>query len=160
MKIYRLEAKQSLAISLETAWDFFSDPRNLSVITPPSLGFKITCDLPPRMYAGMIITYTVTPLLGIPVTWVTEITHVHEPHLFVDEQRVGPYKLWHHQHRFKEVAGGVEATDIVHYALPLGPLGWAVHDVLVRRQLAEIFAFRRQVLKKRFGAITGARLKS
>ncbi len=150
MKLHRLDATLKLPVPIGEAWGFFSDARNLARITPPSLGFEVTGPLPGRMYAGMIITYRVRPLLGVPVRWVTEITHVDEPRLFVDEQRFGPYRFWHHQHLFREIPGGVEAADIVHYALPPG--GGAVRRALVAPRLREIFAFRREVLERTFGA--------
>ena len=153
MKLERLADACILPIGLAEAWEFFSDPRNLERITPPSLGIEITSDLPPRMHPGMIVCYTVRPLLGIPVRWVTEITHVREPHLFVDEQRFGPYRFWHHQHHFREVEGGVETSDLVHYALPLGPLGRLLGGGIVRRQLGEIFAFRKRFLEETFGRV-------
>jgi ligand-binding SRPBCC domain-containing protein len=153
MKIYRLDRTQRLPIGVEEAWDFFSDPRNLPRITPPAMGFEITSPLPPRVYAGMIITYKVRPLLGVPVDWVTEITQVDEPNLFVDEQRFGPYRFWHHQHLFREVEGGVETRDIVHYALPLDPAGRVVQRWMVGPQLDAIFAFRRDVLVRMFGTL-------
>lgn len=153
MKLHRLETRQNLPIPISRAWDFFADASNLAKITPPSMGFEVTSELPERMYAGMIITYRIRPLLGVPVRWVTEITHVNEPHLFVDEQRFGPYRFWHHQHLFRELPGGVEAHDIVHYALPPG--GGAVRRALVAPRLREIFAYRREVLERTFGAWTG-----
>ncbi len=156
MKLERLTAACILPIGLAEAWEFFSDPRNLERITPPSLGIEITSGLPPRMHPGMIVCYTVRPLLGIPVRWVTEITHVREPHLFVDEQRFGPYRFWHHEHRFREIPGGVECEDRVHYALPFPPAGPRLAGSLVRGQLARIFDFRREVLAQRFGEIPGA----
>ncbi len=151
MRLERIFSSCTLPIGLAEAWEFFSDPRNLERITPPSLGIEITSDLPPRMHPGMIVTYRVRPLLGIPVQWVTEITHVREPNLFVDEQRFGPYRFWHHQHHFREVEGGVEAADLVHYSLPFGPVGRLLGGGTVRRQLGEIFAFRRRFLEERFG---------
>ncbi len=153
MRLERLVSSCVLPIGLAEAWEFFSDPRNLERITPPSLGIEITSDLPPRMHPGMIVCYTVRPLLGIPVRWVTEITHVREPHLFVDEQRFGPYRFWHHQHHFREVEGGIETSDLVHYALPLGPLGRLLGGGIVRRQLGEIFAFRKRFLEETFGRV-------
>ena len=124
MKIYSLTKKQFLPISLDQAWDFFSSPINLKKITPEYMGFEITSDLGDgKMYPGQIITYVVTPVLGIPMSWATEITHVVDKKYFVDEQRFGPYTFWHHQHWFKTVEGGVEMTDIVNYGLPLGFLG-------------------------------------
>lgn len=150
MKIYKLKREQELPVTIDEAWDFFSNPRNLQLITPPWLGFDIKSDLPEKMYPGMMVTYTVTPFMNIRVNWVTEITHVLKPNLFVDEQRIGPYRMWHHEHLFREIEKGVEVTDLVHYALPLGPLGRVAHELIVKRQLDEIFEFRRQFLKKRF----------
>jgi ligand-binding SRPBCC domain-containing protein len=149
MKLHVLQATQNLPVSLAEAWDFFSDAGNLAKITPPSLGFEVITKLPPRMHAGLIIQYRVRPLMGVPLRWVTEITHVDEPHLFVDEQRFGPYRFWHHQHHFREIPGGVEARDIVHYALPPG--GGAARRWLVTPRLNEIFDYRRQVLERTFG---------
>ncbi len=156
MSVHRLDAVQTVPASLEDAWAFFSDPRNLAVITPPSLGFKITtAGLPPRVHEGMILTYTVTPVLNIPLRWVTEITHLRDHEFFVDEQRIGPYRFWHHQHHFREVEGGVELRDIVHYAAPFGPLGDLVVRFRVKPKLAEIFRFRKRVIERRFGAMAG-----
>ncbi len=153
MKIYTLERKQNIAMDIDEAWEFFSNPNNLSLITPPSLNLKITSKLPDKMYTGMIITYTVAPMLNIPMTWVTEITHVEEPNFFIDEQRFGPYKFWHHQHRFNEIDDGIEAIDIVNYALPLDPLGRIANELIVKKQLNEIFEFRSDYLEKRFGKV-------
>jgi len=149
VKLYRLERTQFLPIDVSVAWDFFSDPRNLSLITPPDLGFRIISDLPDRMYAGMLVTYTVTPFPPFRVRWVTEITRAEEPSLFVDEQRFGPYRFWHHQHLFRPVQGGVEMRDIVSYVLPFGPLGRLVAPWVTRR-VAGIFDFRRDYLARRF----------
>lgn len=145
MKLYLLKEEQLLPMSLEKAWEFFVHPANLPLITPANLGFKITGTLPDKMHAGMIVTYTVTPFTGLRVNWVTEITHAEEPHFFVDEQRFGPYRFWHHQHRFQEAPGGTLMTDLVHYALPFGLLG-RLAAPLVRRRLAAIFDYRRQAL--------------
>ncbi len=153
MKLYRLHRTQCLPVSMAEAWDFFSNPQNLPHITPPFLHFQVTSPLPGKMYPGMIITYQITSAWRIPVRWITEITHVVEPYLFVDEQRFGPYRLWHHQHLFREITGGIEMQDIVHYALPLGWFGRTVHEFLVRHRLREIFDFRQQVLENMFGAM-------
>ena len=150
MKLHLFEARQNLPVSIGAAWDFFADAGNLARITPPSLGLEVTSALGERMYAGMIITYRVRPLFGVSVDWVTEITHVDEPHRFVDEQRFGPYRFWHHLHQFREIDGGVEALDRVHYALPRG--GGPAARMLVAPRLREIFAFRREVLERTFGA--------
>jgi len=153
MRLERLHCVCRLPIALPVAWDFFSDPRNLERITPPSLGIEITSDLPERMHPGMIVTYMVRPLPGIPVRWVTEITHVVEPILFVDEQRSGPYRFWHHQHHFRAIDGGIESTDIVHYALPFGFAGRLFGGSLVRGQLGKIFSFRKTFLEETFGEL-------
>ena len=153
MALHRMHATQRFPISIEEAWDFFSDPRNLAVITPPEMGFEIQHELPPQMHPGLVIQYRVRPLLNVPMTWVTEITHVVEHRLFVDEQRFGPYRFWHHQHHFREVPGGVEARDIVHYDVGFGPLGNLVDLLVVRRRIASIFAFRERVLQQRFGQL-------
>jgi ligand-binding SRPBCC domain-containing protein len=149
--MYRLEEAQVLPITLDDAWRFFSNPTNLREITPPALDMAVTSEVPDRMYPGLILTYTVRPLLGFRIRWVTEITHVEPPILFVDEQRFGPYRFWHHQHHFLEVPGGVEVRDIVHYKLLAGPLSGLVNRRLVRPQLTAIFGFRREALERRFG---------
>lgn len=154
MKLYEIRRKQKLPLSTEEAWSFFSNPGNLTLITPPRLGITITSEVPQKMYQGLIVTYTITPILNYPVQWVTEITHMDEPRLFVDEQRLGPYRFWHHQHLFEEIEGGVEMTDLVHYALPWGPIGRVFHRLLVKRQLNEIFDFRKQYLERKFGFIS------
>ncbi|MEX2446229.1 MAG: SRPBCC family protein [Dehalococcoidia bacterium] len=153
MSLHRFAVVQCLPVPLEEAWRFFSDPRNLAAITPPDMGFEVTSDTPDRMYAGLIVTYRVRPLFRVPVAWVTEITHLDEPRLFVDEQRMGPYRFWHHQHHFREVPGGVEMRDIVHYDVGFGPLGDLLGALVVRRRLRLIFEFRRRVLEQRFGVL-------
>jgi ligand-binding SRPBCC domain-containing protein len=152
MRLHRLEAIQRLPIPLALAWEFFADAGNLAKITPPWLRMKVTSPLPPRMYPGMIVTYRIRPVAGVPVTWVTEITHVVEGRLFVDEQRHGPYRMWHHEHHFREVEGGVETRDLVHYALPAG--GGVAHRWMVAPRLKQIFDFRREFLTRTFGALT------
>lgn len=151
MKIYSLHSIQKLPISIEEAWDFFSDPKNLKVITPEYMGFDITAGGDRSMFAGQIIQYIVTPVAGIKTKWVTEITHVQQPNYFVDEQRFGPYALWHHKHFFREIEGGVEMEDIVHYKLPFGIFGRMVHQPVVRKKLKEIFDFRQRKLLEIFG---------
>ena len=154
MKIYSLHSEQQIPISMHEAWEFFSSPANLKIMTPPHIGFEITSKFSnEKMYCGQIITYIVKPLAGIPLSWVTEITHVQEPNYFVDEQRFGPYALWHHKHFFKEIKGGVEMTDLVHYALPLGFLGRIANSLIVRKQLDTIFEFRSAKLQELFGKI-------
>lgn len=130
--------------------EFFSDPRNLSNLTPDWLKLIITSELPNKMYEGMIISYKVHPVLGIPLNWVTEITTVEENKYFIDEQRVGPYKLWHHQHHFKEIVNGIEMEDIVSYALPFDPLSRPLNKFFVGNKVKGIFKFRENVLDKMF----------
>lgn len=153
MKLYTLKSVQNLPISLEQAWNFISDPKNLAVITPPEMGFKTLSGDERQMFAGQIIHYTVTPILGIKMQWVTEITHVENLKFFVDEQRFGPYSFWHHKHFLKEIPGGVEMEDIVHYKLPMGFLGQLAHPILVKPQLDKIFEFRRKKLIGLFGEL-------
>ncbi|WP_191861011.1 SRPBCC family protein [Hanstruepera ponticola] len=153
MKIYTLHKKQNLPISVEQAWDFLSDPGNLKVITPDYMGFNILSGADRPMYAGQIIQYIVTPVLGIKTKWVTEITHVIDKHYFVDEQRFGPYSLWHHKHFIKEIEGGVEMEDIIDYKIPLGILGQLVQPILVKPKLEEIFEYRQKKLIELFGTL-------
>lgn len=155
MKIYTLHTKQNLPITLEEAWHFLSDPKNLKTITPDYMGFNILSGADREMYPGQIIQYIVTPILGIPTKWVTEITHVVDRKYFVDEQRFGPYALWHHKHFLKEIPGGVEMEDIVDYKIPLGFLGQMVHPILVKPKLKEIFDYRQQKLIELFGEYKG-----
>jgi len=156
MKLYRLHRAQRLPVSVEKAWEFFSDPRNLQRITPQSLGLRLLSGFERgAMYPGMILVFRVRPFLGIPVTWVTEITHVDEPRLFVDEQRFGPYRFWHHKHLFRPVPGGVEVEDLVDYALPPVPFSGVANRFLVGARLAEIFDYRRRVLEQLFGSLGG-----
>lgn len=148
-----------LPISLEETWKFFSDPRNLAHITPPELNLKVTNTLyGPEMYPGQVMTYRVKPVLGIPMEWMTEITHVEKERMFVDEQRKGPYVLWHHQHHFKAIEGGVEMTDLVHYRLPLGFIGDLFHPVIVKGKLREIFEFRYRAINEKFGEWPGGKI--
>lgn len=156
MSVHSLHSVQKLALSLDEAWDFFSRPDNLQAITPESLGFQIRSRYHGKtMYAGQIIEYTVKPILGIPLYWMTEITHVSDKKYFVDEQRYGPYSMWHHQHHFKEIPGGVEMTDIVHYKIPFGFIGGIAHGLFVRSQLQTIFSFRYDKTNALFGAWPG-----
>jgi ligand-binding SRPBCC domain-containing protein len=151
MKIYTLKRSQFLPLSLNEAWKFFSTPRNLAKITPTHMGFKILyMSGGEEAYAGQIIRYHVNVLPGIKMQWVTEITHVKEPFHFIDEQRFGPYALWHHQHHFKEVAGGVEMIDEVNYAIPFGIVGRLAHWLFVGREVNRIFDHRFTALNEYF----------
>jgi ligand-binding SRPBCC domain-containing protein len=153
IEMHRLEAIQRLPIDLDTAWDFFSSPANLKTITPEYMGFEITSGFKEgqKMYAGMLISYIVKPLLGIPMEWVTEITHVQDKAFFVDEQRVGPYAIWHHQHHFKAIPGGVEMHDIVDYRVPMGPIGKIIARLFIQQKVQSIFDYRYQKLETLFG---------
>ncbi|APY00191.1 SRPBCC family protein [Lacinutrix venerupis] len=151
MKIYRLHKKQNLPITKEQAWKFLSSPENLKTITPNYMGFNILSGADRPMYAGQIIQYIVTPVLGIKTKWVTEITHVVDGEYFVDEQRFGPYALWHHKHFIKEIKGGVEMEDIIDYKIPMGIFGQLAHPILVKPKLEEIFNYRKEKLETLFG---------
>jgi ligand-binding SRPBCC domain-containing protein len=153
MKIYTFHRKQKLPISVEKAWEFLSNPANLKTITPKYMSFDILSGNEKPMYAGQIIQYIVTPILGIRTKWVTEITHVKKNEYFVDEQRFGPYALWHHKHFINEIEGGVEMEDIIDYKIPLGLLGQIAHPILVKPKLEEIFAYRQTKLIELFGEL-------
>ncbi|MCC6723671.1 MAG: SRPBCC family protein [Saprospiraceae bacterium] len=149
--MHRLSSVQFLPISLEKAWDFFSNPHNLNQITPKEMNLVPTSELPEKSYPGMFITYKVKPILGIPMLWVTEITQLREHEFFVDEQRIGPYRIWHHQHLFKAVKGGVEMTDIVDYRVPGGPFGVLLEKLFIGQKVRSIFEYRRKKLIELFG---------
>lgn len=155
MKLYQLRAKQGFPITKKEAWDFLSDPKNLKVITPEHMGFHILSGVERPMFAGQIIQYIVKPFPGYSTKWVTEITHVEEGEYFVDEQRFGPYALWHHKHFIKEVEGGVEMEDIIDYKIPFGIFGQLAHPLLVKKQLKQIFEYRETKLNSLFGVLEG-----
>ncbi len=151
MAIHSLHATQVIRASAGAAWDFFSNPRNLPRITPPALAFQVLSEVPERMHPGLMIQYRVRPLFGVPMTWLTEITHVREGEYFVDEQRVGPYAIWHHEHHFKDLGDGrTEMRDLVTYVPPFGVLGELVHPFLIGPKIEEIFAYRRKVVETLF----------
>jgi len=153
--IHVLKKSQAVCADVRTCWKFFSDPHNLAKITPPNLDFHVVSDLPGEIHEGMMIEYRVRPLLGIPMTWLTEISRVRAPHYFVDEQRVGPYAVWHHEHEFSEMEDGrTQMIDRVHYVLPLSPISEVVHALLVSPQLESIFDYRIRAVEKIFGAGT------
>ncbi|HEX5002920.1 MAG TPA: SRPBCC family protein [Bacteroidia bacterium] len=154
MNVYTLSAVQQLSVSKEKAWDFLSNPENLTTITPPDMEIKITDGYDQKlMYAGQIICYKIKVLPLIQIRWVTEITHVNHNLYFVDEQRFGPYTFWHHKHFLEEVPGGVKMTDIVHYAIPLGWIGGLLNHLFIRNRLQKIFNYRKAVLARLFGEI-------
>lgn len=155
-KVYSLNSKQKIPASLEEVWSFFSEAKNLLLLTPPHLNLKPTTEIyGGEVYAGQVMTYKVKPLFGISLSWMTEITHVKQPNYFVDEQRKGPYKLWHHQHHFKAIEGGTEMIDIVHYRLPLGVIGSLGNALIVRKELEKIFAYRYKKITGLFGKWDG-----
>ncbi len=157
MKLYQIHAKQALPISKEQAWNFLSTPQNLGLITPDHMSFDIQTEEVGPMYAGQIIQYKISPFAGYSTKWVTEITHVKDEEYFVDEQRFGPYSLWHHKHFIKKVNGYIVMEDIVDYKLPLGILGRFAHLLFVKRQLKGIFKFREQKLIELFGKVEGVK---
>lgn len=152
MQFYSIKSTQHLPISLNEAWDFFSSPNNLQKITPPDMNFVVTSDKKDgeSMYAGQIITYTLTPLFGIRLKWMTEIVHVKDGEYFIDEQRFGPYKLWHHKHTFVANSNGVTMHDHVNYMLPFGWLGTIAHALFVRKRIQGIFTYRTKVIEELF----------
>lgn len=155
MAFYQIISEQYLKASAGEAWSFLSDPRNLQLITPKHMKFDILGGADTAMYPGQIIRYKVSPFPGVRTSWVTEITHVREGEYFVDEQRFGPYKFWHHKHFIAPVEGGVLMRDVVDYMLPLGPLGTLAHGLLIGKQLRGIFRYREAALDRRFGSLPG-----
>ena len=156
MAAHSIKTVQKIPISLERAWDFFSNPANLQAITPDNMGFKVISKHHGNiMYAGQIIEYTVKPVLGIPLYWMTEITQVKDKEYFIDEQRFGPYSLWHHQHHFKAIEGGVEMTDIVHYKNPMWLFGRIANTLFVKKKLDGIFDYRYKKVEEMFGEWKG-----
>ncbi len=152
MGLQSITTNQRIPISLDKAWEFISSPENLKKITPPAMGFHITSEFSgEKMYPGMIISYIVKPFLGIPVRWITEITHLQEPEYFVDEQRFGPYSFWHHKHFLKVIDGGVEMIDIVHYKVPFWFIGDIINFLFIRKQLSKIFSYRYKKVEELFG---------
>ena len=143
----KLEFKQFLPVTIEQAWSFFSSPANLSKITPKSMNFIITSILPEKVYPGLIITYNVSPVFSIPMTWVTEITQVNEPLYFVDDQRSGPYAIWHHEHHFEVVENGVMMTDKLFYKVPCGVFGSLLDRLFIHKKVLGIFEFRKKFLE-------------
>ena len=152
MKVYKIETVQHVNASVEECWDFFSSPKNLQTITLDNMSFEIQDFDGKRMYPGQIITYTLKPLLGIKINWVTIITVCRENRYFIDEQRFGPYALWHHKHFFEPTEDGTKMTDIVHYALPLGFLGRIMNSLVVRSKLKTIFDYRHNKIEELFNS--------
>lgn len=143
--------KQLIKTDIENLWDFMSSPKNLDMITPKEMKFNIKSkNGDQKMYEGMIITYTVTPLLNIPLNWVTEITHIKKNKYFVDEQRLGPYKMWHHEHIFEEKEDGILMTDIITYAPPMGILGDIANKLFINKKVHNIFNYRKKIIDQIF----------
>jgi ligand-binding SRPBCC domain-containing protein len=156
MAAHTLKSVQRIPATIEEVWHFFSDPQNLQRITPAHMKFKVVSQHHgDALYAGQIFEYEVSPVLGIPLYWMTEITHVQRPYYFVDEQRKGPYSFWQHQHHFREIEGGVEMTDIVHYRNPLGFFGELANLLFVRKKVRSIFSYRFAKVEEVFGVWKG-----
>ncbi len=150
--MYQLKRTQFIHADLQTCWDYFSSPANLRVITPNYVDFKVHTIVPENLYEGLIIRYTIRPILGIPLNWISEIKTIREGEYFVDEQRRGPYGMWHHEHHFKEVEGGVEMTDLIAYCMPFGFIGRFFHWLFIRKQLESIFDYRFRKVEELFNA--------
>ena len=145
--MHSLKQEQFLPVTLDEAWHFFATPKNLNEVTPKDMVFEITSELPDTMYEGLLIHYRLKPMGNISINWCTEITHIKEKVYFVDEQRMGPYKIWHHEHHFKSVTGGVLMTDILHYDIGKSVFGWLAGILFVHKKVANIFKFRFNTLE-------------
>jgi ligand-binding SRPBCC domain-containing protein len=144
--MYQIKQEQFLPITLDEAWHFFATPKNLNEVTPRNMVFEIISEIPDTMYEGLLIHYRLKPMLSIPVAWCTEITHIKEKVYFVDEQRKGPYKIWHHEHHFKPATHGVIMTDIVQYDIGKSFLGWIAGKLFVHKKVKAIFEYRQKAL--------------
>jgi ligand-binding SRPBCC domain-containing protein len=153
MKLERLHTIQRLPVQIEEAWDFFTSPKNVGLITPPWLDFRMISDPPEYLHPGTLVASEIRPVPGISIQWISEITHIRPPHFYITEQRVGPFKLWHHEHYFRVAEEGIEVEDIVYYGLYLGPVGSLAHDLYVRKKLHEVFTHRARAIEQRFGSI-------
>ncbi len=149
MKVHFKQWHRDLPGDPQRIWDFFSRPENLQRITPKEMNFRIQTDIAGKeMYEGMMIVYKVSPLLGLDMTWATEITHIQPGVHFIDEQRIGPYAMWHHEHWFEPIEGGVCMKDLLHYAIPFGPLGSIANALIVDKKVEGIFAYRTRVIEQ------------
>lgn len=153
--MYSFKRTQKIPLSLDKAWEFLSNPKNLSILTPKEMNMTILSGADRDMYPGQIIQYSVTPLAGIKTKWVSEITQFKKGKYFVDVQLAGPYAYWHHQHFIHEIKGGVEMEDIITYKVPFGILGKMIHPILVKPKLEAIFRYRQEQLIKLFGEYKG-----
>jgi ligand-binding SRPBCC domain-containing protein len=151
MAIHVLKRTQVIRATLDECWEFFSDPHNLGKLTPASLDFMLVGEVPNRIHPGLFIQHALRPLGRLPVKWLTEITYLEEPRYFVDEQRIGPFRIWHHEHWFLPMPDGrCEVRDIVHYVLPLTPFSEIIHGLLIAPQVSRIFAFREKAIRELF----------
>ena len=146
-----LRREQVIPADIDRVWAFFATPRNLDELTPPDLKFRIVSAVPAEMHAGLLIEYRISPLPGVWLRWLTEIRHIRTGRYFVDEQRIGPYRLWYHEHHFEPVPGGTKMTDRVNYVVGWGPAGWLAEKLCARRQLEHIFDFRARKVAEIFG---------
>ena len=159
--MYQIRKTLNIPIEIQKAWDFFSKPDNLKLITPDYMNFNIISRSDAgEMYPGMIISYLVSPLFHISVKWTTEITQVKEFNYFIDNQIKGPYKIWHHEHHFKKIEGGIEMRDILFYDVPYGFFGNLLHKLVIKSKVEEIFRFREQKIKELFGSIDSPKSSS
>jgi ligand-binding SRPBCC domain-containing protein len=154
MKVYSLSQEQTIPISTEEAWRFFSSPRNLEAMTPPEMGFKIVSLPSETLYEGEIIQYSVKAFPGIWIPWVSEIKSLKKGESFVDDQISGPFKFWHHRHSFEETECGTLVQDLIHYSVGFGIFGELARALVVKNQLARMFEHRREVLEEKFGKVT------
>jgi hypothetical protein len=150
MTPYLLQREQWLSTPLEKLFSFFSDAANLEALTPPWLRFRVVTPKPVEMRSGALIEYRIEWRI-VPIHWITEIVEWSPPYRFVDVQISGPYKLWHHTHSFAAVDGGTLMTDVVRYALPLGPIGALAHKLAVRRDVERVFGYRAERVAALFG---------
>jgi len=150
MKTYKLTKIIELPISVDRAWNFFSNPNNLKKIMPPKMNFAVIEGATLPLYEGQIIQYNVTPLLFLKTTWISEITHIKKPHYFIDTQLEGPYKLWHHKHFLEATPKGTKVTDVIHYQIPFGIIGKMLHFIIIKPKLNKIFNYRTQYIKSLF----------
>lgn len=159
MKLERIQTVQRLPIQIEEAWDFFTSPKNLRLTTPHWLDLRLNTEPPEYLHPGMIVSATIRPFPVITSSWISELTHIRPPQFYITEQRVGPFKMWHHEHHFRSIDGGVEVEDIILYGMRFGMVGAFFHNVYVRKKLHEAFSFRAQALEQRFGSLTKPRPK-
>ena len=159
MKIYHLYRRQHLNLTIHEAWKFFSSPYNLNDITPDFFHVKITSEVPEKIYAGLMISYRMKAVLGIPMDWLSEISHCDEPKRFVYEQRIGPFKFWSHEVCLTEEQNGVVLEDIMFYAMPMGWLGQFINSVLIASKLEHIFDNRRNYLHSTWGDLFEGRAR-